>query len=238
MPKNYYVILGVGRDASFDEIKSAFRRRALELHPDRSGLESGPFQELQEAYGVLGDPERRRHYDRLSVPPGSQRRRTGPAPEPLVRLKPKGEPFRAVETARGFRDVSLAESFARYLPSFDELFDRFWSNFESFDRPKAERLESLSVEVVLDPEDARFGGQVRVWFPARAVCSVCGGRGAVGPYECWQCEGHGALTTEYPVEVTYPPGVQDGTAIRIPLDRFGIGNFYLTVLLRVGGIGD
>jgi hypothetical protein len=56
----------------------------------------------------------------------------------------------------------------------------------------------------------------------------------VGGYECWRCEGHGALTTEQPVEVAYPPGIPDGYAMRIPLDRFGIENFYLTVLFRVG----
>ena len=53
MSANHYVILGVPFDASGDDIKAAFRRRALELHPDTSGMESGPFLELQEAYGVL-----------------------------------------------------------------------------------------------------------------------------------------------------------------------------------------
>ena len=64
MAKNYYLILGITADASAEDIKAAFRRRALELHPDRSGLESGPFQDAQEAYSVLGDAERRRRYDR------------------------------------------------------------------------------------------------------------------------------------------------------------------------------
>jgi hypothetical protein len=104
-----------------------------------------------------------------------------------------------------------------------------------FDRPKAERLESLTVEILVSPDEARFGGHVRVRIPARAACSVCSGHGAVGSYECWRCEGHGSLTTEYPVEVAYPAGVRDGYAVRIPLTRFGIENFYLTVLLRVGG---
>ena len=60
MKKNYYVILGVTADASSEEIKAAFRRQAVEVHPDQLGLESGLFQEVQEAYGVLGDTERRR----------------------------------------------------------------------------------------------------------------------------------------------------------------------------------
>ncbi len=235
MAKNYYLILGVTADASREDIKAAFRRRALELHPDRSGLESGPFQDVQEAYSVLGDPERRRRYDRQEPPRSRGRRRPGPAPEPLATEHPKAEPFRPVQPARAFREVSLAESFETYRPSFDELFDRFWGNFESFSRPKAEALESLTVEVVLRPEEAAVGGGVCVWIPAKATCSTCGGRGAVGRYECWQCEGHGALTTEYPLEMEYPAGLRDGDTIRIPLTRFGIENFYLTVAFRVSG---
>ena len=233
MAKNYYVILGVNVDASPEDIKAAFRRRAMELHPDRSGMGSAPFQEVQQAYGVLADPERRRRYDlrtgarRHAVP------RTGPSPEPLVPERPRGEVIRPPEADRGFRDVSLAESFEVYHPSYDELFDRFWSNFEAATRPKAERLESLTVEVVLDPEEAQRGGDVRVWVPTRVTCSACGGHGAVGSYECWQCEGHGILTSEYPVTLEYPPGVQDGHAMRVPLTSFGVDNFYLTVLLRV-----
>jgi DnaJ-class molecular chaperone len=233
MARNYYVILGVGSDATLDEIKTAFRRRALELHPDRSGRESEPFIELQEAYAVLGDPERRRRYDRQQTGVVAPRSRRATA-EPLVSPRPGGEPFRPVEPVRGFREVSLAESFATYQPSFDELFDRFWSNFENITRPKAERLESLTVEVVVSPADAQWGGQVRVWIPARAACPTCSGRGAVGGYECWRCEGHGAITSEFPLDVSYPAGVRDGDVVRIPLDRFGVRNFYLTLLFRIG----
>ncbi len=224
---NYYLILGVTADASREEIKTAFRRRALELHPDRSGLESGPFQDLQEAYSVLSHPERRRRYDR------EQRVSPGRPSEPLVPERPAGEPFRPVAPARAFRAMTLERSFESYQPSFDELFHRFWSNFDAISRPKAERLESLTVEVVLDSEEAAWGGRARVWIPVRQACPACGGRGAVGPYECWHCEGLGALSAEHPMDVDYPAGLRDGYAVRIPLARFGIENFYLTILFRV-----
>lgn len=234
MKKNYYLVLGVSPGASVQEIGAAFRRQALAAHPDQSGSESGRFREVQEAYGVLGDSDRRRRYDRqagwLAAGPSGRL----PAPRPPVRGRPRGEPLRPVRTSRECREVSLAESFEVYGPSFDELFDRFWSNFELSDRPKAERLESLTVEMLLSPDDARFGGRVRVRIPARAACSFCGGHGAVGPYECWRCEGRGALTVQYPVDVAYLAGARDGDAVRIPLARFGIENFYLTVLFRVG----
>ena len=230
MQKNYYLILGITSDANLDEIKAAFRRRALELHPDQSGLESGPFLEVQEAYGVLSDPGRRRDYDRRGEAI-ARHRPWGPSAEPLVRKRTPAEPF----AARRFRDVSLAESFFSHRPSFDELFERLWSNFDSVSRPKAEHLESLTVEVVVSPEDAARGGTVRVGIPARATCPACGGHGAIGFYECWRCEGRGALTAEYPVEVAHPPGIPDGYAMRLPLSRFGIENFYLIVLFRVSG---
>ena len=94
LSKNYYVILGVASDASGDDIKSAYRRRALELHPDTSGLESGPFLELKEAYGVLSDPQRRGHYDRVVHSDATRGRPWGPQAEPLVRERPRGEPCR------------------------------------------------------------------------------------------------------------------------------------------------
>ena len=237
MAKNYYLILGITADASTEDIKAAYRRRAMELHPDRSGLASGPFQDAQEAYSVLGDPERRRRYDRRDRALRTPVQGRSAEPEPLARERRGGEPLRPVEPTRSFREIRPLESFETYTPSFDELFERFWSNFEPFSRPKAERLESLTVEVVLTPEEAASGGAVRVSIPARATCPACGGRGVVGFYECWRCEGRGALTVGYPVEISHLPGLRDGHAARIPLNRFGIENFYLTILFRVGA-GD
>lgn len=234
MTKNYYLILGISADASREDIKAAFRRRALELHPDRSGLESGPFQDVQEAYSVLGDPERRRRYDREHPASVGRASRSGPAPEPMVSKRPRGEPFNPAGDSPEFREVSLAESFETYRPSFEELFERFWRNFADVNRPKSEKLESLTVEVLVGPEEAAEGGMARIWVPTRMTCRACRGQGSVGSYECWQCEGHGVLISETPVELEYPPGIQDGYATRISLARYGISNFYLTVLFRVG----
>jgi DnaJ-class molecular chaperone len=233
MPKNYYLILGVTSNASLEDIKAAFRRRARELHPDVSGLHSDPFLELQEAYAVLTDPERRRRYDQQRLGGARQRRGWERLAEPMVQPTAAAEPFRPMASARGFREVSLADTFETYLPSFDELFERWWSNFSPVERPKAERLESLTVEVVISPEEAVRGGRVRVWVPTRLPCPACGGSGAVGGYGCWHCEGHGALTDDWPVEVDYPAGLRDGYTVRLPLHSLGVQNFYLTLLFRV-----
>lgn len=137
MRKNYYLILGVGSDATLEEIKSAFRRRAMELHPDHSGMESGPFLEIQEAYSVLTDPERRRGYDRQGDSTTIiVRRGPGPPPEPLARRRRvRAEPFAQDERGRGAQEFSMGKSFDSYRPSFDELFDRIWNNFEDWPPP-------------------------------------------------------------------------------------------------------
>jgi molecular chaperone DnaJ len=174
MEKNYYVILGVSSNATVEEVKAAFRRRALELHPDRSGKESGPFLEVQEAYGVLSDDTQRRRYDRLARERNSARLRRTRA-EPLVPEEPEGEPLDPSRGSSGIYDVSLVESFEHYRPSFDELFERLWSNFEPISRPKAERIQSLTIEITLTPQETLRGGQVRIWVPARITCPVCRG---------------------------------------------------------------
>ena len=125
MPKNYYLILGVASDAGIDEIKAAFRRRALELHPDTSGLGSGPFREVEEAYRVLANPEERSQYDR---------RRLAPAP-PLRRPARQGEPFRPAKTFTGFGKFSPIESFAGPRPSLDERLLRSWIRSRIMSRP-------------------------------------------------------------------------------------------------------
>jgi molecular chaperone DnaJ len=223
MATNYYAILGVGNDASADAINSAFRLRAQELHPDRSGLDSASFLDLQDAYCVLGDPLRRSSYD-CEILRAKSESRVSPGAEPLVPKPGEAQ----------YREVSLS-SYEHYTPSFEELFSRWWINFGQLSRPKSERIESLTVEIVLGPSEVLSGGRVSVMIPARAICPGCRGNGAVGGYECWRCEGQGALTSEYPVDLDYPPGVQDGYAVRIPLNRFGIDNFYLTMLFRVAG---
>jgi molecular chaperone DnaJ len=231
--KDYYLILGVSSSATLEEIKSAFRRRAMELHPDRSGMESGPFLEIQEAYGVLGDPERRRRYDEQCrvtiVRPAPWR----PTPEPFASRAVRSKPFAPAEPEYQVREISIGEPFGLYQPSVEELFERLWSNLEGVARPKSERLESLAVEVVLSRDKALRGGRVRARVSGLATCPVCGGSGASGRYECWRCEGEGTQSADYSLVVHYPPGIRNGRAVRISLNRFGVENFHLTVVFRV-----
>ncbi|MGD8625833.1 MAG: DnaJ domain-containing protein [Anaerolineae bacterium] len=90
MAKDYYLVLGVGSDASQDEIKSAYRRKAKKCHPDCSGEDSEPFLAIGEAYEVLGDPARRRAYDAEMARERKRARwATGQVrPEPLRQRRP------------------------------------------------------------------------------------------------------------------------------------------------------
>ena len=226
MEKDFYVVLELTRDATAEQIRSAFRRRALELHPDRAGGGSQPFLELQKAYSVLSDSSQRAAYDR-----GTQSIEVPRSLRPAGR-QTTAEPFREVEPASGFREVSLSHSFDTFTPSFDEIFDRLWSNFELLSRPKAERIESLTLDVPLSAEAAAAAGSVRIMVPARLACKACHGHGTVDWYECWQCRGQGAFLAECPVEIGYPSGLRRDYEVRVALDDFGIHNLYLTVRFR------
>lgn len=232
MGKNYYVILGISRDASPRQIKGAYRRRARELHPDYYGEDDEPFKEIQEAYAVLGDTARRRAYDRQlerrrvfrpTPVEASPRRADGPAPEPLI---PEERP-------EDLGRISLARSFHTYSPSFDEIFDWLWRNFDTLAPPKSGTMRNLDVRVPITPDQARSGGHARITVPARMVCPTCRGQGGIGAYECWRCAGEGAMSGEVPLSIAFPPGVPGAHVVHVPLDRFGIRNMVLSVHFEV-----
>lgn len=233
MAKNFYVILGVSRHATSEQIKSAYRERAKEFHPDRYGDDARPFQEIQNAYAILSDPSRRRAYDRMLDEVRIFGTRPATEPEPLV---PKS-PIYSSRKEQPIRDISLTRDFATFTPSFDEIFERLWSNFTSITRPKDEHIENLQVEVPLSRSQAQLGGQIRLLIPVRAICPVCSGSGGIGFYECWRCGGEGAISGQQPVFVSIPPGISHDLQVQIPLDRFGIRNMYLTVSFRISDAG-
>ena len=228
MAKSYFAILGISADATADDIRTAYRRLAKEYHPDHYTGGSERFRDIQEAYSVLGNNRRRREYERsirnvqLKTP---IRRPTYPAPEPLI---PEEKPANLGE-------ISPVRSFQSFTPSFDEIFDFLWSNYSSLGQPKSSRVENLTLEVTLTPEQARRGGNARIMVPAQAVCPTCRGYGGIGLYECSRCAGEGSIDGEMPVSVSFPPGLTRDHAVLVPLDRFGIRNVHITVLFRPTG---
>ena len=224
MKRHIYSLLGLESDASMDLIESAYRKLVSELYPDRLEQDKEIYLRIQKAYSTLTDAGRRKAYDEALT-----------GGEKPLHLTPKtpAESL-APEKTVDLGEVSLTHSFQTIQPSFEQLLDRLWSNFSLLTRPKAETIESLNVEILLSPEEALTGGQVRVLIPSQFKCPTCDGRGGVGPFECWRCEGGGLVAGEYPVSVSFPAGISE-YVVEIPLDRFGIQNFYLKVYFRVSG---
>ena len=225
MAKSYFAILGISPQATLDEVRSAYRRLAKEFHPDHYTGSSKRFRDIQEAYAVLGNSRRRREYEQgiRKVPVKTPLRPdTYPEPEPLI---PEEGPV-------DIGEVSPVRSFQSITPSFDEVFDWLWRNFSDLTPPKSGRVQNLTLEVTLTPEQARRGGNARIMVPAQAACPTCRGHGGVGFYECLRCAGEGAISGEIPVSIAFPPGLTKDHAVMIPLDRFGIPNTHITVLFR------
>jgi molecular chaperone DnaJ len=118
MPRDYYLILGIASNASQTDIKDAYRRLAKTYHPDHYKGKRGPFQDIQEAYDVLSDPDRRRAHDAQVQTCRPARREpafSGPL-EPLV-PEPRGESFFRPYPLRGI-DPSTHSSNRRLFIRF------------------------------------------------------------------------------------------------------------------------
>jgi molecular chaperone DnaJ len=231
MAKDYYLILGLASTAGPEEVRAAYRRRALELHPDQSGGASGPFLDLQEAYSVLSDPDRRMAYDRQR---DRTRWRVGSAAEPLRAPRRGAESFAASER-RGrpwMESIDLWSDFGTWIPGFEGFTDRWWRNFGG-NRPKGEGIEAMTVEVPLSRQEARWGGEIELRVPVRAACGVCGGRGAVEAEECWRCGGAGSGIWDGAVRVVHRPGLLGDHEEWVSLEGLGVENLCMRVLFRV-----
>ena len=217
--KNHYVVLGVSRDESSAGIRSAYHELARRMHPDIAGpAETSRLQEINESYEVLSDPDRRRAHDRdfgqperVTENPARHKLRPWPiAPEPISLL---GQP-------------------GQTKPSFDAFRERYLRNFTGWNMPKAERAESLTLNVALSPSEAFHGCTIPVGVPVFGACSECGGSGQAFLFRCLGCGGSGLVEEQRALHVRVPPRVQPGTVLDVPLEMFGIGNLYLRCKFR------
>jgi DnaJ-class molecular chaperone len=222
----------VDPDATQAQIKSAYRRRAKQSHPDHQGGSCKPFRDVQEAYEVLSDPARRRTHDgelaheaRPQPPPrdlSSEPFRSGRCPvEPLI----------PTERSSGLEEMFFDRFF--HAPQTETL-GRLWSDLDRLVRPQVEGRGDLQVDVPLTREKAMRGGRVRVWIPLATTCPSCRGYGHVGAYGCWECSGEGSIVEQRPVWISFPAGISHNTVARVSLAPLGAPHTYLSVRFSVG----
>jgi molecular chaperone DnaJ len=252
---DYYEVLSVTRTASDQELKTAYRKLAMQFHPDRNPGNSEAeekFKECSEAYQVLSDPQKRAAYDRFGHAGVSG---VGGG---------DGNPF------NGMQD--LGDIFGDF---FGEMFNM---GGNSGRRPsRAQRGRDLRSDHVIEFEDAVFGKEVQVtirrmeacdtcrgtgtasgrgpstcqqcqgrgqvryqqgFFSIARTCNVCGGTGSVISDPCSTCRGDGRVERQHTIHVNIPAGVEEGTRIRYQGEgdagRFGGpgGDLYIVLAIK------
>ncbi len=171
--RSLYESLGVPKNATQDEIKKAYRKLARQYHPDKKPGDKEAeerFKEIQGAYDVLSDPEKRKRYDTF----GSANGRGGP-----------GQGGFTWSTTEGFDFGDLGD-----------LFGGLFGGGRSRAEPRSQRGNDVEVQVNLSFEDALNGVETKIPVALELACHTCGGSGAkpgTAPKVCPQCDGRGVV---------------------------------------------
>ena len=240
MPKrDYYEVLGVSKGASDDEIKKAFRRKAVEHHPDKTGGDDTQFKEINEAYEVLKDQQKRQRYDQFGHAGVGSSAAGG------------GDPFAGFGGFEGFGGQEMHFDFG-------DILGNFFGGGQSRGGPREVRGNDVETAVEISFEQAIFGveqnlnisledtcehckgttaepgyelvncktcggsGQViqemRTIFgniQQAAVCKTCKGTGKVPEQICSVCHGKGTQRRSQKIALKIPAGIDDGATIRL-----------------------
>lgn len=233
--KDYYDILGIEKTASEEEVKKAYRKLAHQYHPDKPGGDEGRFKEINEAYQVLSDKNKRSQYDRF----GSS-------------FDAGGNPFAGFNGANfDFNDLGAM--------GFGDIFETIFSQMGGAGRgPVYHKGSDLEIGAEISLEEAVLGAKMPIAFRTQLTCdkcegkghdpkkgfskcSVCGGKGEIRetkktffgnfsqvsickecrgtgelPNEvCDKCKGSGRTVGERKVDIEIHPGVMDGQIIKI-----------------------
>lgn len=228
--RDYYEVLGVSKDAASEEIKKAYRKLALQYHPDRNPGDKKSeenFKEAAEAYAVLSDAEKRAQYDQFGHSLGG----------------------RGFEGFEGF-----SENFSGFGDIFGDLFEDFFGTSSRGRGTRARHGADLQVTLEITLEEVLTGhetkielsrretcgeckgtgaelgskkttcpdcggrGEVRIaqgFFTLRRTCPKCRGEGEKIERPCPRCKGGGLVRGKRPLKIKIPPGIDEGTRLRL-----------------------
>jgi DnaJ-class molecular chaperone len=223
--KDYYAVLGVKRAASEKEIRQAYRRLARKHHPDVNPGDKAAeerFKEINAAYEVLSDADKRRKYDLYGdqwqhADQIEQARRQG-GQQRVWRSGPSG----------GFEQFDLGE-----LGDLGDLFGGLFGG----GRPRSRRGEDVQHATGVTLEEAYHGTTRVLQLQTEEPCGTCGGSGRLVGAVCHVCQGSGVLRRPKRLEVKIPPGVSDGSRVRVagegrPGHDGRRGDLYLVISVR------
>src|SRR5574337_1484137 len=224
MARDYYELLGIHRNASEAELKRAYRRLAHEYHPDKNPGDKAAeekFKEINEAYAVLSDPQKRAHYDQYGTAPGAQ---GGPGGfgAGMGMGDIFGDIFGEFFGGRGgvratagddlrynlkisFEDAAFGASTKIRVPRWERC-------------PDCDGLGALSRDKITTCSACHGSGQIQAQqglFSISRTCSRCGGEGKVITEPCKTCRGRKRVERERTLAIKIPAGVETGTTIRL-----------------------
>ncbi|MDZ4762470.1 MAG: molecular chaperone DnaJ [Alphaproteobacteria bacterium] len=221
--RTYYDILGVARDADEKALKAAFRKKAMEHHPDRNAgcsVSEGKFKELSEAYDVLQDQQKRAAYDRF----GKAGVNGGGAQRPEDVRDAFSDIFSEFFGSRQQTRTGPARGADLRYDYEVTLEEAFLGKQAEITVPSTDRCDACSgsgAEAGTSPETCAAcagHGRVRVqqgFFTMERTCGRCQGSGNVIKSPCKSCAGRGALRREKALSVSIPAGIEDGQRIRL-----------------------
>lgn len=233
--KDYYSVLGVPKNATEKDIKSAYRKLARKWHPDanpQNQKESEEkFKSISEAYEVLGDPEKRKKYDIL-----------GPNWQQAAQQAEQQRRYRTNVDDQEFEfNFGPGGGGASGPSGFSDFFDMFFSGVGRRQTPHAtsfaQRGQDLETTIELGLRDVYDGGKKAVSLQVEDICPRCHGTGTESGRLCSQCHGTGRVLLTKKFEVSIPKGIGDGQRIRLAgqggvgLNGGPNGDLYLVVKL-------
>lgn len=240
--KDYYAILGVPRNADEKEIKKAYRRLARKYHPDLNPGDKEAerkFKEINEAYEVLSDPEKRKRYDELGAAWATYGQRDT---EAFWRDFYNRYGASAQTSSSRFETDFEFGDFSDFFKIFfgdllgEGLRSRRATTFRFSKAPggftTVEEQQDLTQEVEISFEESFHGTSRNIRVEYGEICPSCGGTGRERTgVRCYTCGGEGVQKRSKTVNVSIPPGVSDGTKLRVPKVAAG-RDLYLRVHVR------